>query len=564
MSLVELRVTNLGIISELQLVLGDGFTTITGETGAGKTLLVEAVALLLGARADATLVRAGADEARVEARFVDGDSDEGAGVDASNEFVLARVVAAGGRSRAYIDGNLATVGELAARGRTLVDLHGQWEQQSLLAPAEQRHLLDAFAGTAAEKPRAALRSALGDVSAIDARLASLGGDTRSRAREIDLLRFQITDIDETGITADEEAELDAKITLLGDADELRRVLADAHAALEGAASDATGQAVAALETFPTPLADVVARGRGVQAELSELVHDLRLRHDSIQADPEQLAEAVARRQRLRELRRKYGETLADVLAYADESRARLEELVGHDELVGELEQQRADARAGADKAARKLRAARTAAAPGLAAAVTEHLHELALGAATFDIVLDDAPLSEDGIDAVTFVLAPNPGEPPRPLAKAASGGELSRTMLAIRVVLSQAPPTLVFDEVDAGLGGEAGVAVGRALATLGQSHQVLCVTHLAQVAATADAQLHVSKHEVQGRTEAQVELLLDDARVHEVARMLGGAGSSASAQAHARELLSGDGPPRDGTKRRRPRGTVARATRDGS
>ncbi|HEY1740705.1 MAG TPA: DNA repair protein RecN [Acidimicrobiia bacterium] len=554
MSLVELRVTNLGIISELQLVLGDGFTTITGETGAGKTLLVEAVALLLGARADATLVRSGADEARVEARFADGD----------DELVLARVVAAGGRSRAYVDGSLATVGELAARGRTLVDLHGQWEQQSLLAPAEQRHLLDAFAGTAAEKRRASLRSALSDVAAIDTRLASLGGDTRSRAREIDLLRFQIADIDEAAVTADEEAQLDATITLLGDADGLRRVLAEAHAALEGRGGDATGEAVAALEAFPAPLGDLVERGRAVQADLSELVHDLRLRHDSIQADPEQLAEAVGRRQRLRELRRKYGETITDVLAYVEESRARLEELVGHDQLVAELEHQRADALAAADRAARTLRTARTAAAPRLAAAVTDHLHELALGAATFDIVLDDAPLSEDGIDAVTFVLAANPGEPPRPLAKAASGGELSRTMLAIRVVLSQAPPTLVFDEVDAGLGGEAGVAVGRALATLGQTHQVLCVTHLAQVAAAADAQLHVAKHEVRGRTEAQVDLLLDDARVREVARMLGGAGSSASAQAHARELLAGTGRNHDGAKQRRPRGTVARATRDGS
>jgi DNA repair protein RecN (Recombination protein N) len=342
------------------------------------------------------------------------------------------------------------------------------------------------------------------------------------------------------------------------------VLADAHAALEGAAGDATGEAVAALDTFPVPLADLLERGRAVQAELSELVHDLRLRHDSIQADPEQLAEAVARRQRLRELRRKYGETLAEVLAYAAETRARLDELVGHDQLVAELEQQRADALAAADRAARKLRAARTAEAPRLAAAVTEHLHELALGAATFDIALEDAPMSDDGIDAVTFVLAPNPGEPPRPLAKAASGGELSRTMLAIRVVLSQAPPTLVFDEVDAGLGGEAGVAVGRALGALGQTHQVLCVTHLAQVAAAADAQLHVAKHEVRGRTEAEVELLLDDARVHEVARMLGGAGKSASAQAHARELLSRDSNGEDVATRQSLRGTVARATRDGS
>ncbi len=348
MSLAELRVTNLGIISELRLVLGDGFTTITGETGAGKTLLVEAVALLLGARADATLVRAGADEARVEARFDDGNS----------EVVLARVVSANGRSRAYVDGGLATVGELAARGRALVDLHGQWEQQSLLVPAEQRRLLDAFAGAAATKPHAELRRVLGEVAAIDVRLAALGGDTRSRAREIDLLRFQIADIDDAAVTVDEEEQLEATITMLGDADELRRVLADARAALDGPAGEGAGQAVAALAAFPGPLADLVARGRAVQAELSELVHDLRLRHDEIQADPELLGEAVARRQRLRELRRKYGERLADVLTYAEEARARLEELVGHDQLVGELEQQRAAAATAAGGAARRLRSAR--------------------------------------------------------------------------------------------------------------------------------------------------------------------------------------------------------------
>ncbi len=528
MTLLELRVTNLGIISELQLVLGDGFTTITGETGAGKTLLVEAVALLLGARADATLVRAGAEEARVEARFADGD----------DELVLARVVSVNGRSRAYIDGSLATVAELAARGRALVDLHGQWEQQSLLAPAEQRRLLDAFAGDKAAKARAELRHALGEVTAVDDRLASLGGDARSRAREIDLLRFQIDDIDEAAVTADEEQQLDAMITMLGDADELRRVLADAHGALDGSAGDAVGAAVASLEAFPGALGDLADRVRAVQAEITELVHDVRLRRDGIQADPEQLAAAVARRQRLRELRRKYGETLADVLAYADESRTRLEELQSHDQLVAELEQQRAAAVAAAERAAQSLRKARRAAAPKLAAAVTEHLQELALGRAAFDVELDDAPMSEDGVDAVTFVLAPNAGEPGRPLARVASGGELSRTMLAIRVVLSQAPPTLVFDEVDAGLGGEAGAAVGRALAELGRSHQVLCVTHLAQVAAAADAQLHVAKHQVGGRTEAQVELLLDDARVREVARMLGGASTSKTAQAHARELLT--------------------------
>jgi DNA repair protein RecN (Recombination protein N) len=526
--LTELRVENLGIIAELTITVGDGLTAITGETGAGKTLLVDALELLCGGRADPLAVREGASEARVEGRFVLGD----------DETVLARVVPASGRSRGYIDGRLATAGELADVARAFVDLHGQHAHQSLLAPAEQRGLLDAFAGPAARDALVALRAARHEVAAITEQLGALGGDERTRAREVDLLEYQLAELDAAGLgdTAEDE-ELAREEQILADAEAHRAALDAAHAALEGSAQDAIGAAVAAL-TGREPFAALADRLRGLQSETAEAAHDVRVAAEGVVADPDRLATIQARRALLHELMRKYGPTLADVVEYTAQTRDRLTELRAHDERASALESKRGEAEAAAQRAAAKLTKARKAAAPRLATAVSGHLQELAMPAATATIEIAPIELGEDGADDVTFLLAPNPGEPPRPLARAASGGELSRTMLALRVVLSEAPPTLVFDEVDAGIGGEAGAAVGRALAMLGANHQVLCVTHLAQVAACADAQLYVSKQESKGRTTTSVELLLDDARINEISRMLAGVGESDHARKHAKELLT--------------------------
>ena len=524
--LTELRVENLGIIDELSVTLGHGLTAITGETGAGKTLLVEALDLLLGGRADPSLVRDGASEARVEGRFVVGDA----------EMVLARAVPASGRSRAYVDGRLATVAELAAHGRALVDLHGQHEQQSLLIPQEQRALLDAFVGEPAERAKAAVARARGELRAIEDDLAELGGDERARARELDLLRFELDEIEGAELReADEPEKLGAEEEALANAAAHREGLDTARRLVEGPATDAVGEAMAALAGSDR-FAALEARLAAVQAELADLAHETRVASEQTVDDPERLSQVRARRQRLRELCRKYGPTMAEVEAFRVETATRLAQIEGAEERRAALVPRQERAEAALVKAQAQLLSARLRGAPVLAAAVTERLGELALGRAECRIEVDESVA--DGSGEVTFMLAPNPGESARPLAKAASGGELSRVMLALRVVLSEAPPTLVFDEVDAGLGGEAGVAVGRALALLGGKHQVLCVTHLAQVAAFADAQLSVHKEERGGRTHAQVELLLDDARVNELSRMLAGVGESAHARRHARELLS--------------------------
>jgi DNA repair protein RecN (Recombination protein N) len=529
--LLELRVENLGIIEEILLPFGPGMTVITGETGAGKTLLVDALELLCGGRADPGAVRDGAAEARVEGRF----APTGEGED---EVVLARVVPAVGRSRGYADGRLATAGELAGWGRRLVDLHGQHTHQSLLVSVEQRALLDRACGDAATRAIAQLRDARQTVRRVDEQLVALGGDERVRAREADLLRYQLAEIEGGAIAdADEDDRLAAEEDLLADAEAHRDALATAYETLEGAGEDALGRAAGAL-AGRAAFANLAARVHALQAETAEVARDVRLTLESVAMDPERLVIVQARRARLHELMRKYGRDLAAVLAYGDEVRCRLEELETHDARAAALDAERTEAETEARRAAAELSRIRAKAATPLAAAVTEQLRALAMPKASFTVELAQTGMSDDGSDDVSFLLAPNPGEPHRPLARAASGGELARAMLALRVVLSEAPPTLVFDEVDAGIGGEAGSAVGRALAGLGGHHQVLCVTHLPQVAAFADAHVVVTKSERKARTVASASLLLDDARIAELARMLAGDLDSQHAREHARELMS--------------------------
>jgi len=524
----ELHVTNLGIVDDLTLLLGPGLTAITGETGAGKTLLVEAVDLLLGGRADAGLVRSGADEARVEGRFEDS---------VGNELLLVRVVSAEGRSRAYIDGSLATVTQLATVGATLVDLHGQHAHQALLQGPAQRRSLDRFIGPPAQDPLTRLREARLEQGQIEKDLESFGGDARARAREIDLLSFQVDEIDGAAIEhPGEDVALEAEEALLSDSTALREALEVAYEAISTRGRDAIGEAVGVLNGRD-PFAEIESRLRNVEAEIADIVNEIRNTMERVVDDPERIEAVRSRRRLLREFTRKYGETLVDVLAFAEETRARLAELEGYEVKAALLEESRAAAQSRIDGAARDLSEARRMASPVLAKAVVSHFADLALPKARLEVALEATALSGEGVDEVTFLLAANPGEELRPLARAASGGEMSRVMLALRLVLSEAPATLVFDEVDAGIGGEVGTAVGRLLAELGTRHQVLCVTHLAQVAAQADTQVVVGKAEQNRRTVAKVVPVSGDDRRTELARMMGGLDTE-NARALADELLA--------------------------
>ena len=527
--LVELAVTDLGVIADLSLVFGPGMTALTGETGAGKTLVVTAIELLVGGRADPSVVRPGAEEARVEGRFVTGD----------DEVVLARVVPGDGRSRAYVDGRLAPVSALAEIGAGLVDLHGQHSHQSLLHVAAQRRSLDAFGNVDLGE----LRATRGRLAEIDAALAALGGDSRARAREIDLLRYQVAELDAAGVVdAGEDTTLERDEAVLADATAHREAAGAAHVALvdDGGAVDSVGAALAAIAGRP-PFGELEARLRSVAAELFDVAVEVRATGEQIDEDPERLDALRARRQLLRDLRRKYGESLTEVIAFASEARLRLEELESHDARAAALDASRVEAVADERVAAGIVAAARRKAAPKLAKAVQERLVTLAMPKARVEVDVG----GDDPSDDIRFLLAANPGEPAAPLNKVASGGELARTMLALRLALSAERSvdaddvsTLVFDEVDAGIGGEAALAVGRSLAALAAGAQVLVVTHLPQVAAFADAQVAVTKEERSGRTVASALSLDAGARVVELSRMLSGQPDSAVARGHAEELLA--------------------------
>ncbi|WP_420436182.1 DNA repair protein RecN [Candidatus Poriferisocius sp.] len=518
--LSELAVENLGVIERLNLVLGPGMTALTGETGAGKTLVVTAVDLLLGGRADSELVRFGSDEAVVEGRF----DNQG------EEVVLRRVVPADGRARAYVDGRLASAATLAELGAELVDLHGQHAHQSLLRRVHQRAALDRY-GDVDLVPLMEARSALAD---LNRRRAELGGDERSRAREIELCRFQLTELDEAGLdNPDEEEMLKAEEAVLADAAASRDAARRAAVSLgaDGAVGAGLAQAAAALENRP-PLASQYERLVNLVAEVGDLSTELRRAAESIDENPARLAEIRQRRELLVDLRRKYGETVAEVIEFYRDLSTRLAELEDFDRLAKDLdgEHQRRDeavAEAGA-----QVGAARRQAAQGLGEEVTSHLRELAMARAEVHV-----EVGGDSGDDVDILLAANSGAPGLPLTSAASGGELARVMLALRLVVSAGPPVLVFDEVDAGIGGQVAQTVGRALSRLTADHQILVVTHLPQVAACADQQVSIVKHDDGDSTTVSAVPLEGEDRVVELSRMLSGSPDSASARRHASELL---------------------------
>ena len=526
--LVELTVRDLGVIDDLTLILGPGMTALTGETGAGKTLVVEAIDLLVGGRPDPVMVRPGASEAWVEGRFTTEDG---------GEVILARAVPASGRSRGYVDGKMAPVASLAEWGAQLVDLHGQHAHQSLLSPAVQRHALDQFASI----DRGPFEAARALVRAADADLAALGGDSRGRAREVDLLRYQLDEIDNAKLDdPDEEARLAEAEAVLADAGAWREAAAVAYEALvgEGGAGEQVAAALGALQGRAgtgSPFSETIGRLGAAAAELADVAADVRSVADGIPDDPQRLAALQDRRHLLRELRRKYGDTLAEVIAFGEGARRRLAELESYDDRVAALETQRATARDAVAECAAEIAERRRARAPALGAAVESHLRELALPRARFEVSVE----GEDPADDVVFGFSANAGEPVLPLAKVASGGELARVMLAARLVLTAGPPTLVFDEVDAGIGGAAALAVAESLARLGgrPDRQVFVVTHLAQVAAFADAQVAVVKESMDGRTVARAGAVAGSDRVRELGRMLSGQPDSTAARKHAAELL---------------------------
>ena len=553
--LEEIRISQLGVIDSSTLELGPGLTVITGETGAGKTMVVTALGLLLGARADSGAVRSGATTARVEG-VVDAEHlaafaaavEEAGGEVEDGRVLLARNLSAEGRSRAFVGGASVPVARLAEVASELVAVHGQSDQHRLLQQRAQREALDRFGGRSLTGLLTTYADLFQRLNATERELEEVVASARERAREADLLRFGLGEIEAVSPAAGEDVELAAEESRLGFADTLRTAAESARESLssEEGSADALATTSAArtlldgVREHDPEAGELADRLAEITYLLSDVAADVASYAARLDTDPARLAAVSERRSALTALTRKYGDTIDEVLAWADGSAARLLDLDGTDERIEAL---RADQeRLGAElaTAAAALSAARTEAAGRLSTQVTDELVLMAMPDARLEVAVTPSErYTASGADDVELLLAANVGSGPRPLHKGASGGELSRVMLALEVALAGTSPvpTFVFDEVDAGVGGAAAVEVGRRLAQLARTAQVLVVTHLPQVAAYADRHVLVEKSDDGTVTSSGLTVLDDAARERELSRMLAGLSDSDTALAHARELL---------------------------
>ncbi len=555
--LVELNIANFAIIEQLRLQLAPGFNVLTGETGAGKSIIIDAVGLLLGGRADTTMVRAGAEMAQIEGLFhLDARMQallqpilarEGLEGDAPDVLVLGREIRANGRSYCRVNGRVVSLGLLEEIGQPLVDIHGQGEHLSLLRTAAQQRLLDRFGGL--EVQREQLAEQVRRLRAVRRELEMLLRDERELARRIDQLTYQIQEIDSARLRLEEEEELHAERTRLANAERLAQLADEACRLLyEGdetqlAASDLLGQVSRVLYQLAQIDASLVAsheQADSLTVQVSELAHTLRAYRDNVEINPRRLEYVEERLALLHNLKRKYGGSIAEVLAYREQAQAELEHITHSGERTEWLRAEEERLRHEIGQAALALSRARRAAAKRLAAGAEAQLADLNMKGARFavDLTWSDDPegvyvegrtlaCNENGIDRVEFMIAPNPGEGLNPLARTASGGEASRLMLALKTVLAAADetPTLIFDELDQGIGGRVGAVVGRKLRAIShvgpQVRQVICVTHLPQIAGYADMHFVVEKSTHAGRTTTRVRAVEGAARVEELAAMLG-------------------------------------------
>ncbi len=565
----ELSVENFAIIERLRLELEPGLNVLTGETGAGKSILIDAVEVALGGRASAEYIRAGAERAAVEVVFeMDSSSPvwpvlERLGIDVGDDglLVLTREVSRGGRNTGRVNGRVVSVGMLRELTQHLVDLHGQHEHQSLLRPERHLDFLDAYGGQEVMELRRRVEQLHARRRQLQAELQALAGDEAQRERHLDLLRFQIREIADANLRPEEEAELAEARRILGSVEKLRETVGQAYTLLcEGGAdgsglADGLGRVLAAvgeasrIDPALGPARDAL---EGMGYQLRDLARDLRRYLEGLASDPVRLEEIERRIDFLNTLKRKYGPTLEDVLAFARQAAAELARIEGGEAAAREMERELAGVRAELGEVAAVLSTLRACVARELETRVETELRDLGMDPVCFRVTLEQeeddggVPVGDTllacgprGVDRVEFLFSPNPGEPPRPLARIASGGELSRVMLALKAIVAEADavPTVIFDEVDSGVGGSAAAAVGQKLSLVAARRQVLCVTHLAPIGCLADAHFLITKAVRGGRTVTAVERLCFADRVREIARMLAGSQLSELTLRHAEEML---------------------------
>ena len=561
--LLSLTIDNVVLIDHQVLELGSGFNVLTGETGAGKSMVVDALALVLGGRAQPQLVRAGVREAEVSALFeIEPGSRiaaklEAAGVPFDGDLVVRRVVQSEGRSRAFLNGKAATAAQLAELAPDLCDIASQHESVSLTDPATHLEYLDAYGRL--EMMRDNLSEKVVELAEVVREIERVREAERDRAEKEDFLAFQLREIEELDPSAGEETELENERARLRHAEKLTKATQGAADRLYEGDDTVCDQlarvstdldAAAAIDPSLAPIARAV---EGARTELSDAARALARYAQGIESNPERLAEIDDRWFRLQKLLRKHGPTTIELVAFREELKRQVAELAGADKLRGELEARREACLAAVATEARALSKKRRDAAQKLADAISRELGGLGMGRARVVIdvspvpapqagelpPIDGARLTQSGIDRVEFLIAPNKGEDPRPLRRIASGGELSRALLALKRVLAEKGPAglYVFDEVDAGVSGAIAEVIGRAIADVARHRQVLCITHLPQIAALADQQYVVDKTEAKGRTTSSVRKLDDKERVAEIARMIGGVRVGEAAKRAALELL---------------------------
>lgn len=576
--LLELSIKDFAIIDELRVGFERGFNALTGETGAGKSIIIDALGAVLGERVASDVVRSGAKVARVEATFdVSGELEHGdlgptlsdLGIEAEDGvLILGREVTAAGRSSARVNGRAATAGILARIGALLVDIHGQSDHLTLLRPAEHLEILDRYAGVAAD--RAVIAGMVRDLRGVRAQIAEIVAGARERAQRVDLLRFQVQEIDAAALRPGEEEELIAERRVLANAERLASAANSAYALINGDddAVGASGGVITSLQLAQGHVQEIAsvdgAMGE-VSGRLDELVillqdvmSEIRVYRDEIEGDPARLDVIEDRLEVLKRLKRKYGATVAEVIAHGGEARRALEGLTGGEAGVEGLREREKEVLRSIGAVATRLSSARRGAGERLARDIEATIAELNMGRSRFAVEIEqvDDPegvpfvdesgierrvaVETTGVDRVQFLLATNAGESLKPLGRVASGGETARLMLALKSTLSRADatPTLVFDEVDVGVGGRSGQVVGEKLWMLADGHQVLVITHLPQIAAFADAHFQIAKAERDGRIVSRIEALEPNDRIDELAAMLDGLPVTAAARASAIEMLS--------------------------
>jgi DNA repair protein RecN (Recombination protein N) len=545
-----LHIENLAIIDRLEVAFEAGFNALTGETGAGKSILIDALNLALGERADISLIRAGAEKLRVNAVFeVPNDPELHAllgelGVEPEDGLLyLSREVHTSGRSIARINGQPVPVSALKALGERLIDMHGQHEHQSLLKPSSHLEFLDRWLGEPALKLRQQVRETVSALRQTERELQEIVAREREREQMLDLYRFQVDEIRAANLQVGEDEQLETEARRLAYAEKLVALAGNAYDALMGehGAYDQAASAsrnlteIARIDPSVSPWGEML---ESALVQLEEVAHNLRAYAESIEYDPARLEAVIERQELIKRLKRKYGDTIEAVLQYADEAAAKLHALETQTERRAELEAELARLQESAHALCEQLSALRRDGAQRFANAVQAALRTLAMERAQFTVEVRPKPMDATGADSVEFLFSANPGEPPRPLSKIASGGEMSRVMLALKTVLADAAPvpTLVFDEIDAGIGGRTAHAVGEQIAQLARHCQILCVTHLPQIACRANHHLLIEKHTDGAMTRVAVQPLTGEARVQEIARMLAGTPTETALQ-HARELL---------------------------